>query len=49
LVEDALARQAEALAAAGEQARARKLATEYIARHPRGKHLSTMQRLSARQ
>jgi transmembrane sensor len=49
LVEDALARQAEALAAAGEPARAGRLASEYAARYPRGKHLSTMQRLAARQ
>lgn len=49
LVEDALARQAEALAAAGEPVRAGRLAAEYVARYPRGKHLSTMQRLSARQ
>jgi transmembrane sensor len=46
LVEDALARQAEALAAAGEQARSGKLAAEYVRRYPRGKHLSTMQRLA---
>jgi transmembrane sensor len=49
LVEDALARQAEALAAAGEPARASGLASEYTARYPRGKHLSTMKRLAARQ
>jgi transmembrane sensor len=49
LVEDALARQAEALAAAGGQARARGLAAEYVRRYPQGKHLTVMQRLAAKQ
>lgn len=47
LVEDALARQAEALAAAGEQARASALASEYARRYPKGKHLPIMRRLAA--
>jgi transmembrane sensor len=49
LVEDALARQAEALAAAGERVRASGLAAEYVRRYPQGKHLATMQRVAAKQ
>ncbi|HEY6079876.1 MAG TPA: FecR family protein [Polyangiaceae bacterium] len=46
LSEDALAREAEARAAAGARARAGVLAREYVARYPQGKHRSTMQRLA---
>jgi transmembrane sensor len=48
LAEDALAREAEARAAAGSRERARALAQEYVARYPHGKHLSSLQRLAAR-
>jgi transmembrane sensor len=47
LAEDALAREAEARAAAGSGGRAKALATDYLARYPKGKHLSTMQRLAS--
>ena len=47
LAEDALAREAEARGAAGGAAQARKLAEQYVARYPQGKHLPTMQRLAA--
>jgi transmembrane sensor len=46
LAEDALAREAEARAAAGSTARARGLSRQYLARYPQGKHLPTMQRLA---
>jgi hypothetical protein len=46
LAEDALAREAEARAAAGSTGAARELATKYVARYPRGMHLPTMQRLA---
>jgi transmembrane sensor len=46
LAEDALAREAEARAAAGSAAQARALAQQYVARYPQGKHLSTLQRLA---
>jgi transmembrane sensor len=46
LSEDALAREAEARAAAGGAGRARALASDYLARYPRGKHAATMQRLA---
>jgi transmembrane sensor len=46
LAEDALAREAEARAAAGSSGRARTLATDYLARYPKGKHAATMQRLA---
>jgi transmembrane sensor len=46
LAEDALAREAEARAAAGAAGHARTLAQQYLARHPQGKHLPTMQRLA---
>lgn len=45
LAEDALAREAEARAAAGSRERAQTLAREYAARYPKGKHLTTVQRL----
>jgi transmembrane sensor len=45
LAEDALAREAEARAAAGSRERAQALAHEYAARYPKGKHLTTLQRL----
>ena len=47
LAEDALAREAEARAAAGSAGPARSLAQQYVNRYPRGKHLPTMQRLAA--
>lgn len=47
LSEDALAREAEARAAAGGAARARALARDYLTRYPSGKHASTMQRLAS--
>jgi transmembrane sensor len=47
LSEDALAREAEARAAAGGAARARTLASDYLTRYPRGKHVATMQRLAS--
>jgi transmembrane sensor len=46
LAEDALAREAEARAAAGSADRARSLATAYLRQYPKGKHLPTMQRLA---
>ena len=46
LAEDALAREAEARAAAGSAGQAGKLAQQYIARYPQGKHVPTMQRLA---
>lgn len=46
LAEDALAREAEARAAAGSTGPARTLAQQYVSRYPRGKHLPTMQRLA---
>jgi transmembrane sensor len=46
LAEDALAREAEARAAAGAAGKGRALAQQYIASYPRGKHLPTMQRLA---
>jgi transmembrane sensor len=46
LAEDALAREAEALAAAGAAGQAGKLAQQYVTRYPHGKHLPTMQRLA---
>jgi FecR protein len=46
LAEDALAREAEARAAAGAAGQARALAAQYLQRFPQGKHLSTMQRLA---
>lgn len=46
LAEDALAREAEARAAAGSAGPARLLAQQYVSRYPRGKHLPTMQRLA---
>lgn len=46
LAEDALAREAEARAAAGSTTRASTLARQYVARYPQGKHLPTMQRLA---
>jgi TolA-binding protein len=46
LAEDALAREAEARAAAGSSGPARTLAQQYVSRYPRGKHLPTMQRLA---
>lgn len=46
LAEDALAREAEARAAAGSSGQARSLASQYCARYPQGKHLPTMQRLA---
>jgi TolA-binding protein len=46
LAEDALAREAEARAAAGSAGQARKLAQQYVASYPRGKHVPTMQRLA---
>jgi transmembrane sensor len=49
LSDDALAREAEARAAAGGAPRARALAAEYVAQYPRGKHLATMQRLAKSQ
>jgi transmembrane sensor len=48
LAEDALAREAEARAAAGSRERAQALARDYVARYPQGKHLPTMQRLAAK-
>ena len=48
LAEDALAREAEARAAAGATSRAGALASEYVAQYPRGKHLTTMQRLASK-
>lgn len=45
LSEDALAREAEASAAAGAAARAATLARQYLERYPAGKHRPTMQRL----
>jgi transmembrane sensor len=47
LVEDALGRRAEALAASGASVEARRLASEYLERYPKGKHLPTMQRLAS--
>jgi transmembrane sensor len=46
LAEDALAREAEARAAAGAAGKARTLAQTYVASYPQGKHLPTMQRLA---
>jgi TolA-binding protein len=46
LAEDALAREAEARAAAGAAGQARALSRQYITRYPQGKHLPTMQRLA---
>lgn len=46
LAEDALAREAEARAAAGSAAQARTLAGSYLSQYPKGKHLPTMQRLA---
>ncbi len=46
LAEDALAREAEARAAAGSVGQARALAQQYVARYPQGKHAPTMQRLA---
>jgi FecR-like protein len=46
LAEDALAREAEARAAAGSALKARTLAQQYLSSYPVGKHLSTMQRLA---
>ena len=46
LTEDALAREAEARAAAGAAVEARVLAEQYVTRYPEGKHLPTMQRLA---
>jgi transmembrane sensor len=48
LAEDALAREAEARAAAGSAGQARSLAEQYVARYPQGKHLPTMQHLAAK-
>jgi len=45
LAEDALAREAEARAAAGSRERAQALARDYLARYPQGKHRATMQKL----
>ncbi|HVY30841.1 MAG TPA: FecR family protein [Polyangiaceae bacterium] len=45
LAEDALAREAEARAAAGSRERAQGLARDYLARYPQGKHRPTMQKL----
>jgi transmembrane sensor len=45
LAEDALAREAEARDASGSSAAAKKLASDYVGRYPRGKHAATMQRL----
>lgn len=45
LAEDALAREAEARAAAGSRERAQALARDYLARYPQGKHRPTMQKL----
>jgi transmembrane sensor len=49
LAEDALAREAEARAAAGSGGQARTLAQQYVTRYPQGKHLPTMQRLAIAQ
>lgn len=46
LAEDALAREAEASAAAGALPRAQSLARQYLERYPAGKHRQTMQRLA---
>ncbi|MDF3072026.1 MAG: hypothetical protein K0R38_7627 [Polyangiaceae bacterium] len=45
LAEDALSREAEASAAAGNAARAQTLARQYLQRYPGGKHARTLQRL----
>jgi outer membrane protein assembly factor BamD (BamD/ComL family) len=44
LAEDALARQVEATYRAGDTARARTLATEYLARYPKGRRVHAVQR-----
>jgi transmembrane sensor len=49
LAEDALAREAEARAAAGAKAPARGLAAQYLAHYPRGKHAENMRRLTSGQ
>jgi transmembrane sensor len=49
LAEDALAREAEARAAAGARAPARSLAAQYLARYPQGKHVENMRRLTSGQ
>jgi transmembrane sensor len=48
LAPDALAREASALEAAGQLARAQKLAEQYLALHPRGRHAAAMQKTLAR-
>jgi hypothetical protein len=45
LAEDALAREAEARAAAGATAQARALAEQYLSRYPQGKHAPSLQAL----
>lgn len=49
LAEDALAREAEARAAAGARAPARSLAAQYLVRYPQGKHAENMRRLTSGQ
>lgn len=48
LAVDALAREAEARVRAGEAERGRRLANQYLARHPDGKHAAAMRKLLAR-
>jgi transmembrane sensor len=48
LAPDALAREASAWEAAGQLARAQKLAEQYLALHPRGRHAAAMQKTLAR-
>jgi hypothetical protein len=48
LVHDALAREAEARAAAGQRAQAAELAAQYLAREPGGSYAAAMRALSAR-
>lgn len=44
LASDALARETEAAAAAGDEARARRLATEFVSRYPTGRRVGAVQR-----
>jgi transmembrane sensor len=44
LAPDALAREVEAAARAGDRARARRLAEEYLARHPPGRRAASVRR-----
>jgi transmembrane sensor len=48
LAEDALARETDAWDRAGRTDRVRTLATEYVSRYPRGRHITSMQKLADR-